>query len=200
MSKTKTEFGPPFGLVRTRSVTTGILPEMNVPASGMDEPETLIWQGAFSGRSMIGSLLAVGIASVLVPVMIVLVEAMRLNTTVWLVGAGLLLVVWAAWILTMLYQKLSRHYVITTQRIKHREGILLRKVDRIELIDVDDVTYRQGVVQSLLGVGDIQIISSDTTHPKLTLRGIANVSRIADQIDDARRAERLKRGLHVEMI
>ena len=132
--------------------------------------------------------------------MIVSVEAMRLHTTVWLVGAGLLVSVWAAWLLTMLYHKLSRHYVITTQRIKHRAGVFVRRVDRVEMIDVDDVTYRQGVVQSILGVGDIQIISSDSTHPKLTMRGLANVSRIADQIDDARRAERLKRGLHVEMI
>jgi len=199
MSKSKIEYGPPFGIVPAGTVPAAV-PATNDLAGGMEGPEMLIWQGAFSGRSMLGSLLAIVIVSLLVPVMIMLVEPMRINTTVWLVGVALLGVMWAGWVLTMLYHKLSRHYVITTQRIKHRDGILLRKVDRVELIDVDDVTYRQGVVQSMLGVGDLQIISSDTTHPRLTMRGIANVSRIADQIDDARRAERRKRGLHVEMI
>ena len=187
------DFGPPFGMDRAT-----IVPATSVYTGEVNDAETLIWQGAYSGRSMIGSLIAVLVASLLVPVMILLVEPMRLNTTVWLVGAALLAIVWAGWISTMLFQKLSRHYVITTQRIKHRRGILVPNVGCVELIDVDDVNYRQGFVQSILGVGDVRIISNDSTHSTLKIRGIANVSRIAGQIDDARRAERRKRGLQTK--
>jgi hypothetical protein len=72
--------------------------------------------------------------------------------------------------------------------------------DRIEVIDIDDVTYEQGLVQRMLGVGTIRIASSDRTHPELVLSGIDGVQQVADTIDDIRRKERRKRGLHIESI
>ena len=100
----------------------------------------------------------------------------------------------------MTYRKLGMHYEVSSQRLKHREGILFRKLDRIELIDIDDVVYRQGPIQAIMGVGNITIKSSDSSHPVLDMYGIANIREIADLIDDARRTERRKRGLHIESI
>jgi hypothetical protein len=65
---------------------------------------------------------------------------------------------------------------------------------------VDDITYRQGVVERILGVGTIQIKSSDATHPELSLQGIDEVQKVADTIDEARRKERRRRGIHVENV
>lgn len=98
------------------------------------------------------------------------------------------------------YKKLSVHYELTTQRFIHKSGILKRVTDRIEVIDIDDVTYEQGIIQRMLGVGTIKISSSDRTHPELVLSGIDGVVNVADTIDDVRRKERRKRGLHIESI
>ena len=46
----------------------------------------------------------------------------------------------------------------------------------------------------------IIIRSSDSSHPELVMSGIGDVRKVADLIDDARRAERRKRGLHIESI
>jgi hypothetical protein len=82
----------------------------------------------------------------------------------------------------------------------HRSGILTRVSDRIEVIDIDDVTYHQGLIERLFDVSSIQLVSSDKTHPELWLRGIANVKQVANQIDDLRRQERCRGGLHIESI
>ena len=95
---------------------------------------------------------------------------------------------------------MSVHYQLTTQRFIHKSGILKRVTDRIEVIDIDDVTYEQGIVQRMLGVGKIRITSSDRSHPELVLSGINDVATIADLIDDTRRAERRRRGVHIETI
>ena len=68
------------------------------------------------------------------------------------------------------------------------------------MIDIDDVTFEQGLVQRMVNVGTIKISSSDRTHPELTLRGIEGVQEVADTIDDVRRKERRRRGLHIEAI
>ena len=171
-------------------------------ARGADiaEPERNLWEGGFSGKSMFGSWLAAVLVSLLVPVLILFVVPMQVNTTVWLAGAILVAAIWLFLLATMVYRKVSQHYLVTNQRLKHRDGILVRNMDRIELIDIDDVTYRQGIVQAMLGVGDIKITSSDSSHPELTMYGIAKVSDVADMIDDARREERRKRGLHIESV
>jgi membrane protein YdbS with pleckstrin-like domain len=98
------------------------------------------------------------------------------------------------------YRRLSVHYRLTTQRFVHERGLLWRTVDRVELIDVDDVTYRQGPVERALGVGTIMMVSSDRTSPELRLSGIDDIRRVADMIDDARRKERRSRGLHIESV
>ena len=91
-------------------------------------------------------------------------------------------------------------YVLSNQRLKHRDGILVQTMNRVELIDVDDVMYKQGPIQLLLNVGDITVKSSDVSHPVLVIKGIANVRKVADLIDDARRDERRRRGVFVESV
>jgi membrane protein YdbS with pleckstrin-like domain len=71
-------------------------------------------------------------------------------------------------------------------------------LSRAETIDIDDVTVRQGPIERLLGIGTIAIASTDRTEPLLYMRGIDHVTAVADLIDSTRRAERQRRGLHLE--
>ncbi len=163
-----------------------------------DEKE--LWEGGFSGKAMIGSWVAGITITVIILVVMLMVQQLRSQSIAWYVATGLVGVMWIYLVGLMFYRKWGMRYELTTQRLKHREGILFRKLDRIELLDIDDVIYRQGPVQAIMGVGNITISSSDKSHPELTLLGIANVREVADLIDDARRTERRKRGLHIESI
>lgn len=162
-----------------------------------DSPEEAIWSGGYSHLAMVGTWFACGLGSV-----IALVAAFALSLTAAGVGYTLLavLAVWAFFGLLYAYRRFSVRYRLSTQRLIHEAGLLWRTVDRVELIDIDDVTYRQDPVERMFGVGTIVLASSDRTTPELPMPGIANVRKIADQIDDARRAERRSRGLHIETI
>ena len=172
------------------------------PAKQQDElaDETDLWQGGFSGKAMFGSWVGAGTITLIVLAALLSFEVLRSNSIAWIVAFSIVGLLWLYLFGILLNRKLGMHYQLTTQRLKHREGILFRKLDRIELIDIDDVVYRQGPIQALLGVGNITINSSDASHPVLVLYGIANIREIADLIDDARRQERRKRGLHIEAI
>ncbi len=159
-----------------------------------------LWEGGFSGKSMFGSWVVAGVVTILIIVVLMMVEPLRSNSNVWYAAFGIILLIWVWLIGVMLFRKWGMHYELTTQQLKHRQGILFRKMDRIELIDIDDVNYSQGPIQTLLGVGNINIKSTDTSHPELVMYGIANIKEITDLIDNARRNERRKRGLHIEAI
>ena len=143
-----------------------------------------LWEGGFSGKSMFGSWAMAAGVTVLILIVMMLIESLRSNSIVWYVAVALILILWLYLIGVLFYRKLGMHYQLTSQQLKHREGILFRKLDRIELIDIDDVNYRQGPIQALLGVGNINVKSSDTSHPELVLYGIANIREVTDMIDD----------------
>ena len=60
------------------------------------------------------------------------------------------------------YQK-TCSFTLTDERLIVRYGLLLRVEDEVELYRVVDVTQTIGIVQRLLGVGNIQVTSTDRT-------------------------------------
>lgn len=156
-----------------------------------DDQEDEIWRGSFSKKGMIGQWI---LATVITIGSLVLAA---LTPVTWMVVLSAVLVMWAALVGWYIYKRLSVHYTLTTQRLIHEAGLLWRTIDRIELIDIDDVTFKQGPVERAFRVGRIIVISGDKTSPELVLPGIDNVRQVADDIDDARRKERRRRGLHM---
>lgn len=165
--------------------------------NGPDEPEQELWKGSYSPRAMIGLWVVGGLATV---AGLVAGIVLSLSTIGWMVILGAILVLWL-WLLVVYTQRrLGVRYRLTSQRFFHESGILRHVIDRVEIIDVDDVTCTQGPVERILGIGTVRITSSDRTHPELVIQGIEDVNRVSSAIDDARRRERMRRGLHIEQV
>jgi hypothetical protein len=160
------------------------------------EPEEPLWQGGFSGRSMIGTWLTVAVLSFLLWTLVQAAPDHEL--AIFLVPA--LAALWGLPLLQLGYDKLVSHHRLTTQRLTHRHGILQQQIRRLELIDIDDVTVRQSILQRLVNAGTIELQSSDVTDPLLVMHGVAPVREVSLMIDDARRAERQRRGLFIESV
>jgi membrane protein YdbS with pleckstrin-like domain len=164
---------------------------------GAQQPESELWSGTFSPLAMVGPAIGCGIVSLAA----IIVVAMFVNeSTAWIVLLCVLGLLWAALGLTLLYRRMTVRYRLTNYRFFHDTGLLSRTGNRIEVIDVDDVTVHQGLIERMFGVGSIHIASSDRTDPMLDLPGIEDVRTVADLIDSTRRAERQRRGLHIESI
>ena len=162
-----------------------------------DEHETVLWTGSFSSKGLIHSWLLALLLTVVMPIGGAYVQADRIE---WMVICGILTIVWLGLAFLLLVYKLNVHYELTDQRLIHRSGILLRRTNRIELIDIDDVSHEQGLIERFFDVGTIEITSSDRSHPVILLPGIDHVDHVATLIDDARRRERMRRGIHIEQI
>jgi membrane protein YdbS with pleckstrin-like domain len=155
--------------------------------------EEEIWSGAYSAKAMAGSFLAAGVLTLLAAVL-----AAFGGPPVWVaffIGA---VVVWGGLGLLYLYRRLTVRYRLSTYRFFHDTGLLSRTGNRVEVIDIDDVTVHQTLIERMFGVGKVRIVSSDQSHPQLDLPGIEDPKKVANLIDGARRAERQRRGLHLD--
>ncbi|MDX1944857.1 MAG: PH domain-containing protein [Pirellulaceae bacterium] len=163
------------------------------------EPERELWRGRYSAKTMVGSWILAGSATLAVAIGGLFVPPPA-NVFVWLGGAAAVGLLWLYLLGYLILQRLGVSYTLTTQKLMHQTGILRRVTNRIEVIDIDDVTFEQGLVERLFGIGTIVISSSDSTHPKLVMRGIDNVQRIAALIGDTAGQERRKRAAYVERV
>ncbi|MCA9183061.1 MAG: PH domain-containing protein [Planctomycetales bacterium] len=167
--------------------------------AGRNAPvERSLWKGGYSPRAMYGTWCIAAIVTVAALVLVSLYASEQQN--VWLITGSAILIGWCFVIGLYLYRRLGMHYELTTQRFVHQVGILVRRTDRIEVIDMDDISYTQGIIQRMLGVGTITITGSDRSHPQLVIYGIDRVPEIASLLDDVRREERRRRSLHIEAI
>ncbi len=160
--------------------------------------ERSLWQGGYSSKAMYGTWIVAGVITV-VALALVLIYGRQQPNALTITGA-ILLLGWCLVIGLYLSRRWGVHYELTTQRFVHQDGIFVRRSNRIEVIDIDDVSYTQGMIQRMLGVGTIIINSSDRSHPELVIQGIDRVPEIASLIDDVRREERRRRSLHIESI
>jgi membrane protein YdbS with pleckstrin-like domain len=196
--------------VRAAQRLTGARPA----AAGNQPAEQELWSGTYSPKAMIGPAIGATLLTVLGLVAVVLSGG---SPTTWMVlGIGALLV-WGVLGLATLYRRLSVRYQLTTYRLFHEKGLLSRTRDRIEVIDIDDVTLTQGLIERMLDLGTIHIISSDESLKRekertagdsggairdsdFQMPGIEDARRIADLIDNTRRTERNRRGVFLENV
>ncbi len=195
----------PAGAVADTAPAAGAPPHPSVAAERLkqeptrfgskDPQEEELWNGAYSPKAMLGQFILVDVIFVAALIGVALYWNKPLGWLTFAIGMAILS---AALFITVLYRRLTVHYRLTRFRLFHERGILSRVIDRIETIDIDDVTVQQGPIERMLGIGTILIASTDRTEPQLRMQGIDHVTAVADLIDSTRRAERQRRGLHLE--
>lgn len=158
---------------------------------GVDAEQTL-WHGGYSSRAMSGVWLAAALGSI-----VLLAVALLYETLPWQMALAVAAAIWLIAAVVFAARRLGIHYELTTQRFIHQHGLISRRTERIEVIDIEDVSFVQGPIERMLGIGTIDITSTDRSDPHLIMPGIAQVRSVASLIDDVRRRERQRRSLHI---
>lgn len=162
---------------------------------GGSPAEDELWAGAYSAKAMAGTFAAAGVLTALAAIVCIF-----FGPPGWIAFLIAAVLVWGGLGILYWYRRVTVRYRLTSYRFFHESGLLSRVANRIEVIDIDDVTVRQGPIERMFDVGTIRVTSSDKTNPDLDLPGIDHAKQVADLIDGARRAERHRRGLHIESI
>jgi uncharacterized membrane protein YdbT with pleckstrin-like domain len=73
-------------------------------------------------------------------------------------------------------------YRLTTQRLRRSMGILNRRIDDIELYRVRDTVLEQPFGLRMIGLGNILVLSSDPSTPRMTLYGVHSAEALRESI------------------
>lgn len=162
---------------------------MGYPRELLTEDEAVVRDFRPHWRVLIAPLLwlAVGIA-----VLVVTWTQVDEPVARWLVTAGVVI----AWLPTVdlpLLRWRFTQYVLTTERLIVRQGIVARGGLEIPLENINDVRFSQSVAERLLGYGDV-VIESAGEHGQSTLRDVGDPEAFQSQVYHVREERKLAFG------
>lgn len=83
-------------------------------------------------------------------------------------------------------------YELTDQIYREKTGILSQKIEELELYRVRDYSVEKPFLMRLFGLGNLTLITSDKTNPRVYMRAIRNVENVRDifrkHVEEARKA------------
>jgi membrane protein YdbS with pleckstrin-like domain len=89
----------------------------------------------------------------------------------------------------------SRHFEITTQRIKLERGLLSKVQESLELFRIDHFEIHKPLGMRVLGQASLRLFSSDAELENFFIYGIPNLETLADELRTCQLRERSRRGL-----
>jgi membrane protein YdbS with pleckstrin-like domain len=102
-----------------------------------------------------------------------------------LAGVLSLALVGLIWMVVLNLRRKSRRYRLTDRTIDYEIGVLSKRVETLQLWRVQDLDFRQSVLDRLLGIATIHIVTKDVTDPVIELRGLPASREIFDRLKDA---------------
>ena len=166
--------------------------------------EETLWEGSASARllarelpGVLWALAAPPLAIVLLPRALAIVAGMGRDlrraiaengpTIRWVVvGAVFLVAAFRLARVALRYAQLqTTRYRLTNQRLTIESGLLAKRVDDVDLRSVQDVALEQSPLERLLGVGRLNIVSSDHARPRLQLMGIRDPRAVRERVRES---------------
>ena len=142
--------------------------------------EEIVFEGHPSWRGVL-SFYVYGIgAVVIVGIVIGVAGETAIGSIVAVVG--ILLVVLVGFL-----RRIGTHYVVTSQRLRIRRGILAKSIQQTRIDRVQNVNTDQRFRDRLLRVGTVDFDTAGTDDSEFRFVGVSDPSRIASVVDEAQR-------------
>jgi uncharacterized membrane protein YdbT with pleckstrin-like domain len=109
-------------------------------------------------------------------------------------GSGTAVAVWVAGIVVVvlagLLKRVGTRYVITSQRLHIKRGILARRVQQTRIERVQNVNTSQSLLDRLLRVGSVDFDPAGTDDSDFVFSGVSRPDEVVAAVDRAQRALR----------
>lgn len=165
------------------------------------EAEQSLWTGRTHWHYFVGRM-AVALVAILLAWWLISGLSTRFQWTgrsALLIAAIVTLVIVLGVVVSMALQIMQYRYRLTDQRLFIEKGILSQTIDQSELIRVDDVRVHKRLVDRILGLGSLEIRSTDASHQAIHIRGVKHPEPVAELVRTRMRNLR-SRSLFVEKL
>jgi len=159
------------------------------PSAAPAAQEQTLWRGRPSAVKLVGRIFEIVLLVIVVPLVFrwFAGQTNDLQTSANIIRFGwwataLLVIITAIRFFSAFIHLRSTLYTITNQRVMIERGMVSKALSEIDLRYIDDTQFFQGVVDRILGIGNVTIISTDKSTPTYVLRGIKDPRAVREMI------------------
>lgn len=117
--------------------------------------------------------------ALLVVMVVVTIVVARWTYAGYVAGAALLVA--AGWVSIRVARRQTTEFVVTTDRLVYRTGMIAKRGKEIPLGRVNDISFNQSVFERMIGTGDLSIESAGA-QSRETFSDIPHPSRVQNEI------------------
>ncbi|HVT06621.1 MAG TPA: PH domain-containing protein [Polyangia bacterium] len=172
------------------------------PVAAVPAAEEVAWEGAPSVKAMLGditrtALFAIGLPIVAAvgfsPFLSVMAGLGRPMAETVAANRSTLQTVFTVAVVVLVLARLARlgwhvavlrshRYRVSNQRILLESGVLSKRIDEVDMRTIEDIEFQQGVLERMLGIGEIAIIAADKRMGRFRLLGVENPRDVRELI------------------
>ncbi|MFZ0529316.1 MAG: PH domain-containing protein [Propionicimonas sp.] len=148
---------------------------MGLPADQLGRDEVQVLHLRTHVKALMMPVLVLLLASVGGGFLFAILPASWLPAAAWVVALAIVIVL-AVWVIAPFLKWFTTTYTFTNRRIITRSGILVKKGHDLPLTRINNVSYRRGPIDQLLGCGTL-VMTTAAERP-VTLVDIPDVERV----------------------
>jgi uncharacterized membrane protein YdbT with pleckstrin-like domain len=142
--------------------------------------EQVVFEGHPSWRAVLAFYISAVGGAVLIGVIVAVAASVALGIVV-----GLVLLALA--VLVGFIKRMATTYMVSTQRLYIREGILAKRVQQTRIDRVQNVNTDQSLMERILRVGTVDFDTAGSDDSEFRFVGIASPDKVVSAVDRAQR-------------
>lgn len=107
----------------------------------------------------------------------------------WALGLVLAAAALAVLVLVGFVKRMATHYVITTERLHIKRGILAKKTQETRVERVQNVNTEQGLFERILQIGTVDFDTAGSDDSEFRFVGVSEPGEVVSAVDKAQRAD-----------
>ncbi|MDB4952586.1 MAG: hypothetical protein JWO36_155 [Myxococcales bacterium] len=167
------------------------------PASKEDAPTArkMLYEGSPSWKAYVGYYIAAGLIAAALIAILNLIAGTGAPLSTKFLNVVLPLAAAAVYCFGLTFYRKSVKFRVSGTAIETERGLLSKRIDVLQLWRVQDVVYRQNLIDRILGIAHIDVVSHDPTNPKLEIVGMPASRQLFEQLRDSIEIQRQARNV-----
>ena len=166
---------------------TGAPPFARAAGTGNDPKgeRKMLYEGHPSWKAYLGHYLLAGFFALIIIAIKSMIDGSGAPLMSKVLGIVIPVAAAAVYLFGLTLYRHSIKFRVSNTAIEYERGLLSKRIDVIQLWRVRDVTYKQNLVDRILGIAHIEVIASDASTPQLEIKGMPASRQLFENLRDS---------------
>jgi membrane protein YdbS with pleckstrin-like domain len=165
-------------------------------ATDVESDKRVLYSGVPSWKAYLGYYIAAGLAAVIAIAIMRALSDAGTSTQTKILGVVIPIAASAVYMFGLTIYRRSIRFRVTSSVIETERGLLSKKIEVLQLWRCKDVSYRQNLIDRILGIAHIDVYASDVTTPHVEIVGLPASRELFENLRDSIELQRQNKNVY----